>query len=135
MSGHGGEGEKNFPQELFEEGNPPDIYIKYSISKLFKQLLENQKINHQDEVNLLKKIHPHSIITTNYDQLLEAIFPDYEPVIGQKILYANHASIGEVFKIHGCVSEPESIVINRDDYENFTNKKKYLSAKLLAFFC
>lgn len=129
-----GEGEKHFPQELFEEGNPPDIYIKHSISKIFKQLVENQTINHQDEVNLLKKIHPHSIITTNYDQLLEAIFPDYEPVIGQKILYANHASIGEVFKIHGCVSEPESIVINRDDYENFINKKKYLSAKLLAFF-
>ena len=129
-----GDGEDNFPKELFEEGNPPDIYIKHSIANVFKKLLEDNARAQEEEVRLLKKIHPHSIITTNYDQFLESVFSDYEPVIGQKILYANHASIGEIFKIHGCVSDPESIVINRDDYDNFTKKKKYLSAKLLAFF-
>ena len=129
-----GKGESEFPKELFEQGNPPDIYMKHSIAKIFTDLLAQKKIANEAEVELLKKIHPHSIITTNYDQLLETIFPDYEPIVGQKILYANHASIGEIFKIHGCVSNPSSIVVNRDDYDGFARKKKYLSAKLLAFF-
>lgn len=129
-----GSGEENFPKELFEQGNPPDIYFKFSIANIFNELTKTQKPANPDEVVLLQKIHPHSIITTNYDQLLEQIFPDYEPIIGQKILYANNASIGEIFKIHGCSSSPESIVINRGDYDSFCKKKKYLSAKLLAFF-
>ncbi|MND76268.1 hypothetical protein D3C80_679100 [compost metagenome] len=54
--------------------------------------------------------------------------------MGQRILYANHSSIGEIFKIHGCASQPESIVLTRTDYEEFVKRKKYLSAKLLAFF-
>ncbi|WP_033070951.1 SIR2 family NAD-dependent protein deacylase, partial [Pectobacterium parmentieri] len=77
---------------------------------------------------------PHSIITTNYDELLESIYPEFTPIIGQKILYANHGSIGEILKIHGCCSTPKSIIINRDDYGDFIKKKKYLSAKLLTFF-
>lgn len=66
--------------------------------------------------------------------MLETIFDNYTPIIGQKILYANHSSIGEIFKIHGCDSEPASIVITKEDYENFLKKKKYLSAKMLTFF-
>ncbi|WP_202020915.1 SIR2 family protein [Pseudomonas sp. ADAK18] len=74
------------------------------------------------------------MITTNYDQLLEECFPEYETIVGQKILYADHSSIGEIFKIHGCASHPESIVLTRADYDEFVKRKKYLSAKLLAFF-
>ena len=62
----------------------------------------------QEEIELLKMIHPHSVITTNYDQFLEKVFPDYEVVVGQKILRSNNASIGEIFKIHGCSSLPKS---------------------------
>lgn len=129
-----GSGEKEFPSALYEQGNPPDVYFKYMVCKIFNDLLAAKKFNLEAEISLLKKIHPHSIITTNYDQLLEDIFPEYEPIVGQKILYANHSSIGEIFKIHGCASEVESIVITRSDYDNFVRKKKYLSAKLLAFF-
>lgn len=41
---------------------------------------------HQQEIELLREIQPHSIITTNYDRLLETIFPDYEPIIGEEVL-------------------------------------------------
>lgn len=43
-------------------------------------------------------------------------------------------SIGEIFKIHGCTSRPESLVFTQDDYDDFITRKKYLSAKLLTFF-
>lgn len=129
-----GEGEKEFPPELFEAGNEPSIYFKYKISNSFNELTKEASALDNNEIDLLRKIHPHSIITTNYDKLLELIYPEFTPIIGQKILYANHGSIGEILKIHGCCSAPESVVINRDDYDDFIKKKKYLSAKLLTFF-
>lgn len=129
-----GDGENNFPAELFNPENESDIYFKHTVSEIFTELLQGVNLEDSKEVQLLKKIHPHSIITTNYDRLLEIVFPDYAPIIGQKILYANHASIGEIFKIHGCASEPKSIVITREDYDSFLKRKKYLSAKMLAFF-
>jgi hypothetical protein len=129
-----GAGENQFPQELYDETNSPQVYIKYTVAKIFKELLETEQPGLPDEIELLKKIRPHSVITTNYDELLEGLFPDYEAIVGQRILYANHSSIGEIFKIHGCASQPESIVLTRVDYEEFIKRKKYLSAKLLAFF-
>ncbi|SER49117.1 MULTISPECIES: SIR2 family NAD-dependent protein deacylase [Pseudomonas] len=127
-------GEPPFPEHLYEDGNPPDIYLKYTISKFFERLLEEEELMKLEEIELLQRIRPHSIITTNYDRLLEKIFPEYTSIIGQKILYANHSSVGEIFKIHGCASEPDSIVITREDYNEFIRRKKYLSAKLLTFF-
>lgn len=133
------EGRNQFPKELFTESNNSDVYIKYSISEYLQTLLEVNWIDDldqdlKDEINSLKRISPHAIITTNYDYLIEKIFPDFESVIGQKILRTNIFSIGELFKIHGSISEPSSLVLTNNDYEEFSKKKKYLSAKLLAFF-
>ena len=127
-------GQDQFPKELFDETSSPQIYIKHTVAEIFKDLLESGEHRLTEEIELLKMIRPHSVITTNYDQLLEGFFPEYEAIVGQKILYANHSSIGEIFKIHGCASQPDSIVLTRTDYDEFVKRKKYLSAKLLAFF-
>ena len=133
------EGKSEFPAELFAPSQPAEIYVKYKVAGLFETLLSsaNAKSTEEafkEELESLKKVRPHAIITTNYDRFLEQLFPDYSPVIGQKILKANYAQIGEILKIHGCSSEPASLVFARSDYEDFKAKKKYLSAKLLTFF-
>lgn len=75
------------------------------------------------------------IITTNYDTCLENLFKDFEVMIGQeKMLLSNANSIFEIYKIHGCVSDPNSIVFTKDDYDYFDDKLKYLSSKLLTIF-
>ena len=134
-----GDGSKHFPEELFDPDQPPDVYLKYRVSVLFEELVEQQlqrgvSDGLQKEINAMQKVHPHAIITTNYDRFLENLFPEYEPIIGQKILTANYQHIGEIFKIHGCASDPNSLVLTRKDYDSFFAKKKYLSAKLLTFF-
>ena len=86
------------------------------------------------EIEALQKLKPHAIITTNYDQMLEILFPDLTPIIGQQAIKGQSVSIGEVFKIHGCVTRPSEIVLTASDYDQFTKKKKFLSAKLLTFF-
>lgn len=133
-----GDGRNKFPEDLFTEEKPPEIYIKYKTALLLDEItpstMEHLETELASEISLLQKIHPHSIITTNYDRLLELLFPDFESIIGQRILRTDHASIGEIFKIHGCTSEPESIVLINKDYDEFMSKKKYLSAKLLTYF-
>lgn len=134
-----GTGKSQFPTELFSSGMSRQIYIKYHVSEFLKKhtpksLGDINDPNLKAELLHLQQIRPHSIITTNYDQLLELIFPEYTPIIGQKIISSSAISFGEIFKIHGCVSQPDSIVLTRTDYDEFTKKKKYLSAKLLTYF-
>ena len=75
------------------------------------------------------------VITTNYDSILENIFKDFTVLVGQdSLLLANTLNIFEIFKIHGCSTNPNSIILNEMDYENFDRKLKYLSAKLLTIF-
>ncbi|MCP3686174.1 MAG: SIR2 family protein [bacterium] len=131
------EEQDRFPAELFETNQPADIYIKYLVSEIFSgdsSAAVAEHKNYTDEIEALKSVNPFAVITTNYDDLLECIFEGYTPVIGQEILRANYASVGEIIKIHGCASSPDSIVLTKEDYANFSLKKKYLSAKLLTFF-
>ncbi len=129
-----GDGRDEFPEMLFSENYSGDIYLKYKIADFFKhlELVNNEEFS--DEIKALKAIYPHSIVTTNYDNMVDEIFPDHEVIIGQRIIKLVNSSIGEIFKIHGSCDEPASIVINREDYNDFLSKKKYLSAKLLTFF-
>ncbi|MDE9536911.1 SIR2 family protein [Xenorhabdus bovienii] len=129
-----GSGRGEFSEELFNENYDGDIYLKSKVSDFFKRLEMVNEGEFTHEIQSLKAIRPYSIITTNYDNIIENIFPDYEVIVGQKVIKLANGSVGEIFKIHGSCGEPESIVINRNDYNDFLSKKKYLSAKLLTFF-
>jgi hypothetical protein len=66
--------------------------------------------------------------------VLEPLFPNYDRLIGQQILRRGYLSIGEIFKIHGCRSDPLSMIFTEADYGRFATDHKYLSAKLLTYF-
>lgn len=134
-----GKGKSQFPSEYFNEKYPPEIFIKHYVAKLLHEFnppvdgsFDSAEL--EAEIAALKAIAPHAIVTTNYDELLEPLFPEYDRVIGQTILRHPYLSIGEIFKIHGCISEPLSMVLTKDDYTNFDTDQKYLSAKLLTYF-
>lgn len=91
--------------------------------------------NFSAEVSLLAKLNVDGVITTNWDLFLEQIFPDYKTYIGQEeLLFSNPQEIGEIYKIHGCSTRPESIVLTNHDYEQFHEKNAYLAAKLITLF-
>jgi hypothetical protein len=130
-----------YPEHLYGEVHPADIFLKATVcsrlDELLRDSLDSRTEEHpfEKEINQLRRTEPHAIITTNYDQFMERIFPDFEVVIGQQIIRKNpYVSIGEILKIHGCVSDPGTIVLHEQDYEIFTQKKKYLTAKLLTYF-
>jgi SIR2-like domain len=134
------EGKKSFPPEYFSEAYSSDVFIKFTIAKLLENLgPKNGKGTYGSaeldaEIAALKAISAHAVVTTNYDEVIEPLFPEYERLIGQQILRKPYLAIGEIFKIHGCISDPMSIVINEADYLRFQEDHKYLSAKLLTYF-
>lgn len=94
-----------------------------------------KKSEYAEEVQLLSSLNVDGIITTNWDQFLEEVFPDYKTYIGQKeLLFSNPQQIGEIYKIHGCSSIPESLVLTDEDYMEFNERNAYLAAKLITIF-
>ncbi len=132
-------GHNEFPDEMFGEDVEAQSYLKFKIAGYLSALTPSsaeaiKERGHADEISALQQIKPHAIITTNYDQMIEQLFPDHKPIIGQQILKGSEVSVGEIFKIHGCVSAFSGLVFTQSDYELFSKKKKFLSAKLLTFF-
>ncbi|NHN34699.1 SIR2 family protein [Paenibacillus agricola] len=126
-----------FPPFLFNSPTK-SIYLKYKITEIIQQFMTSFNIEtneKRDELELLSRLNPQAFITTNYDNLLEVLFPKYTPIVGQQIIYQKKSTdIGHILKIHGTVEEPNSIVIEKQDYDNFFNDQIYLIAKLLTYF-
>lgn len=93
------------------------------------------KSEYAAEIELLSGLNVDGIITTNWNLLLEEVFPDYKIYIGQKeLLFSNPQQIGEIYKIHGCSSSPDSLVLTAKDYQEFNDRNAYLAAKLITIF-
>lgn len=96
------------------------------------------KPEYKAEIQKLKNISKKNlagVITTNYDTFFEKLFDDYTPYIGQdQLVFSSIQGIAEIYKIHGSVTVPDSLVINEQDYETFNEKGKYLAAKLMTIF-
>lgn len=88
-----------------------------------------------EEIALLSQLNVDGIITTNWDGFLEKLYPDYKVYVGQgELLFSNPQSIGEIYKIHGSSNKPSSLVLTKDDYDEFNSKNAYLAAKLITIF-
>ncbi|MCK6075379.1 SIR2 family protein [Paenibacillus silvae] len=127
-----------FPKYLFTKMFHKSIFLKHSVCGIFDSLMKSFDLNNHQfskEIELLRNLTPHTIITTNYDPLLELLFSEYNVIIGQQVIKKKEATnIGHILKIHGCVTKPEEIVISSEDYQQFADKQKYLTAKLLTYF-
>lgn len=97
--------------------------------------IDAKKIDLSSELEILSSLNVDGIITTNWDTFLEQLFPDYKKYIGQnELLFSNPQEIGEIYKIHGCATKPESLILTSDDYALFNDKNPYLAAKLITVF-
>ncbi|QGW20183.1 hypothetical protein GOM96_03995 [Stutzerimonas degradans] len=88
-----------------------------------------------EEISLLRDSKIDGIITTNWDNFLETIFPDFATYIGQDdIITSRSHGIAEIYKIHGCASKPNSLILTSADYEGYRKRNPYLSSKLTTLF-
>lgn len=103
------------------------IYISILLSEL------HIKSELSSEITELKKVRKNigSIVTTNYDQLIEHLF-EFSPLVGNEILLSN--PYGSIYKIHGCITKPSKIIINVEDYRKFNERYELIRAQLLSLF-
>ncbi|RGO80775.1 hypothetical protein DXB04_24675 [Enterocloster bolteae] len=120
--------------DLVSKGSSP---FKAEIAMYIK---ENSHIvsDYESEIknfhNLSKKSLS-GVITTNYDSFLENTLDEYKAYVGQEeLIFSSIQGIAEIYKIHGSVENPDSIVINSTDYNVFDEKSPYLAAKLMTIF-
>lgn len=67
--------------------------------------------------------------------MLEQLFQKFTTYIGQdELLFSSISGIGEIYKIHGSVTKPDSLILTSRDYLEFEEKGSYLIAKLLTIF-
>ena len=109
--------------------------LRIEISKHLRDLGQTKRPKddvYKEEIKNLSSLNVDGIITTNF---LESLFPDYKVYIGQnELLFSHTQEIGEIYKIHGCSSKPESLVLTSDDYSDFQKRNPYLAAKLITIF-
>lgn len=109
-------------EEIYRiKGNNKNWIIRI-LKKTFLDSKPKTKEFH-DKIALIP--HFRTIITTNYDKLFEDSFGDK----AQLLLSNNHIAYveknkTEIFKVHGDLSIPESIIITKSDYNNFFSLKR-----------
>lgn len=127
---------ENNPEFLYGENESIDIFLKNEICNIIKELsadIENLDVRNHAELKYLTNVQPQMIFTTNYDQLLEKVFPKYDMFIGQDYL-SSELNDFKIMKIHGSITDPKSIVIDNDDYNSFRTQQEYTVAKLITYF-
>lgn len=109
-------------EEIFRiKGNNKNLIIRV-LNKVFLDSKQKTTEMH-DKIALIP--HFKTIITTNYDKLLESSFGDKARLIltSSQIPYFEKNKT-EIFKVHGDLTLPESIIITKSDYINFFSDEK-----------
>ncbi|MDF7665971.1 SIR2 family protein [Bifidobacterium sp. ESL0745] len=116
--------------ELSHSVSPLKIYISEHL-RTFK-ICDNLR-----ELSILERASNHvsGIITTNYDGFVNEIFPHYQQYIRQDdLLFQPITGVGEIYKIHGSIDDPNSLVLTDRDYNIFNEQQAYLVAKIMTIF-
>lgn len=126
----------SFKQELQDKVHEQSSVLKHKIAKYLKDYTKKGiPAEFAEEIKTLQKINIDGIITTNWDDLAETIFPKMQKYVGQEeLIFSSAFSIGEIYKIHGCIHQPDSMVLTHEDYEGFNERNAYLAAKLITIF-
>lgn len=117
--------------------NKTESPLKYEISEYLKNYeISDVMLDHPELLELRnEKVVLDGIITTNWDLLLEKIFPKLKAYVGQSdILFKHPQEIGEILKIHGCCTRHNSLILSSTDYEGFNKRNPYLASKLISIF-
>ena len=97
------------------------------------------KTDMKDELDCFRELRYSvpSIVTTNYDNVLETLFNNEFKVFNEIDEYygPDEMGIGEIYKIHGTVGSPNSIVLMKEDYDSFQSRYPIVSSKIISLMC
>ncbi|MBO6920557.1 MAG: SIR2 family protein [Rhizobiaceae bacterium] len=84
-----------------------------------------------DEVSKFLSEHTFTVVTTNYDKLIEKIsgLGDCQSLTPGLPVPRSEKRV-KVYHIHGSVDSPENMILTAEDYFKFTSQESYFSRKL-----
>lgn len=127
------DGKIKLPNLTLEQAHKQNISpFRTRIANIFSTLQPKDEVK---EVNLLKKmlVKARFIVTTNYDEFLEKeLNGNIDVKVGNKGLFSTGTEFGELYKIHGSISDPNSIVITENDYRKLKRTSAIINAKILS---
>jgi Sir2- and TIR-associating SLOG family/SIR2-like domain len=88
---------------------------------------------------ILSRLPISTVWTSNYDCLLEDTYRKHGRKVEVKLSIANLAQAQRgrdvtVYKMHGCMSQPQDAVLTKDDYERYDKKRGLFSDSLRGDF-
>ena len=112
---------------------------KMFVSRKFKNLRLYDSETNNKEIEEFRKLKNKisAVITTNYDRFIEKYIFDSDYTVFKRqyeMFSADSYNIAEIYKIHGCVTDADTIVITKNDYEHFQETRKLFIAKMLTLF-
>ncbi|WP_125772082.1 SIR2 family protein [Companilactobacillus furfuricola] len=118
------------PKEAHKKGKSP---FREQIAEIFDGLKfrDDRKEEIKKFTSMLKKAR--MIVTTNYDQFIEKSLNNAISIKnGNQGLFEPANDLNELYKIHGSISSPNSIVITESDYEELKHTSDIVNAKILS---
>lgn len=81
---------------------------------------------------IMARLPVDTVWTTNYDELIERAFEAAGKTVDVKRTIPNLAQLRRgkdvtLYKMHGCVTQPDEAVITKDDYEGYDRKRSLFS--------
>lgn len=73
--------------------------------------------------NPLRQISPGIVVSTNYDLMLDDLYPDYRKLDPRQPIDSIFSFCPKLVKLHGSVSDPSSIVLNVSSYARTYTKE------------
>lgn len=122
-------------KKAYEENISP---FRFHLAQRFSDYKLSKNID-KEEFGLFQKVLRKSriIVTTNYDTLIEDSI--YHGKQRPKLYIGNagffdDSSMGwsEIYKIHGSVTDPSSIIITKDDYKRYDQNSILVTAKIMS---
>ncbi|WP_246218542.1 SIR2 family protein [Litoribacterium kuwaitense] len=111
--------------------------FKKAIANRFNQYKIKSDMQHEYKSFVKMLMKTQIVLTTNYDSFIEDSFNEFseyaiEKYIGQSGFFERTHGFAELYKIHGCVSSPEKIMISEKDYKKFDADSVLISAKIIS---
>lgn len=128
-----------FSEEDWKRSEAGEDPFKILISKYINNYRVTDNVDLLREMQLFKNLEERIpvVITTNYDTFLEDnIFKNFDiRVCPDDLYFSRFEGVGELLKIHGTVSNPNSMIITNKDYVNLAEEFKIITARITSLLC
>lgn len=114
---------------------PQYYYNQYGKEEYYQKIVDKiaGEYKPNDINDIIIKLNPSHIITTNYDKLIEST--NHPNVLLYEVIYEDKDLLEKIskkyiIKMHGDINNIDSIVLKEDDYLHYAQKHRLIEAKL-----